>query len=292
MNKKQHSGIFKCLFPAAGYGTRFLPVTKSSPKEMLPIIDKPLIHYGVEEAYTAGIRDMMFIVGRNKESIVNYFDINVELENHIKGGKVEWRLNEIRNLLQNCIFSYIRQGEIKGLGHAILTARHYVESHAFAVCLADDLFFGGGTVSENKSKRNEVRVLAEMVKLYEKHRCTILATAEVPAEDISKYGIIDGEPIDEDLIDVRSLVEKPDADKAPSNLAIIGRYILVPTIFDYLKKLKVGAGGEIQLTDALIEQNRNERILAYKVREPHFDCGDPGKYANAIQYARKIRNLL
>ena len=280
-SKTRH--IHKCVFPAAGYGTRFLPVTKSSPKEMLPIINKPLIHYGVEEAYQAGMRDMMFIVGRNKEAIVNYFDINVELEERIRGTKTEDRLTELRALLQNCVFSYIRQGEIRGLGHAILMARHHMEKQAFAVCLADDLCLNADPTKGG--------VLSEMCALYEQHRCTILAAAEVPQQEVSQYGIIDAKPLGEDLFEARALVEKPPAQDAPSNLAIIGRYILSPSVFEYLAQTKTGAGGEVQLTDALAEQVQHERMLVYKIKQYHFDCGDLGKYAKAIRYVSQLRGL-
>ena len=283
MNNSKTQQVYKCVFPAAGYGTRFLPVTKSSPKEMLPIINKPLIHYGVEEAYQANIRDMMFIIGRNKEAIVNYFDINVELEERIKGTTTEGRLTELRALLQNCIFSYIRQGEIKGLGHAILTARHHTDHQPFAVCLADDLCLSAGPEGGG--------VLAKMCALYEEHRCTILAAAEVPQHDVSKYGIIDARPLGEGLFEAKALVEKPSAADAPSRLAIIGRYILTPNVFDYLARIKSGAGGEIQLTDALAQQVQHERMLVYKIKEHHFDCGDLAKYAAAIRYVSQLNGL-
>jgi len=266
--------IHKCVFPAAGYGTRFLPVTKSNPKEMLPILNKPLIHYGVAESYEADINDMMFIVGRNKEAIVNYFDINFELENQIKGTSKEELLTEIRSLLKNCSFSYVRQGEIKGLGHAILTVRHQVENAPFAVLLSDDLCM------TEKSKG----VLHQMHQVYQQEKCTILAIEEVPLELVSRYGIVQADEIDKNLYEIKSMVEKPSLDEAPSQFAIIGRYILMPSIFSYLSKTKEDAQGEYQLTDALAEQAKHERVLGLKIDAKRFDCGNIAGFAAATSY--------
>ena len=266
--------IHKCVFPAAGYGTRFLPITKSSPKEMLPILNKPLIHYGVAESYEADIKDMMFIVGRNKEAIVNYFDINFELENQIKGTSKEELLTEIRSLLKSCSFSYVRQGEIRGLGHAILTVRHQVENAPFAVLLSDDLCIA----EKNKG------VLHQMHQLYQQEKCTILAIEEVPLELVSRYGIIKANQIDDNLYEIKSMVEKPSLEEAPSQFAIMGRYILTPDIFSYLAKTREDAQGEHQLTDALAEQAKHERVLGLKVEAKRFDCGNIAGFAAATSY--------
>ena len=266
--------IHKCIFPAAGYGTRFLPVTKSSPKEMLPIVNKPLIHYGVAESYEADIKDIMFIVGRNKESIVNYFDINFELENHIKGTQKEDQLSDLRELLKNCAFSYIRQGEIKGLGHAILTAHHHVENMPFAVILSDDLCLA----PQGKG------VLHQMHEIYKQEKCTIIALQEVLPAETSHYGIVDAQQIDDRLYEIKSMIEKPSPEKAPSQLAIIGRYILVPSIFSYLQKIKPGSNKEYQITDALAEQAKHERVIGLKINATHFDCGNIEGFVQATSY--------
>lgn len=269
--------IRKCIFPAAGYGTRFLPITKSSPKEMLPILNKPLIHYGVAESYEAGIKDMMFIVGRNKEAIVNYFDISFELENHIKGTDKENHLKEVRDLLKNCSFSYVRQGEMQGLGHAILTVHHQVESAPFAVLLSDDLCLA----------ENGKGALHQMYEVYQQEKCTILAIEEVPLEMVSRYGIVDANQIDDGLYKIKSMVEKPSPAEAPSRLAIIGRYILMPSIFSYLKDIKKDSRGEYQLTDALKEQVKKERVLGLKVKTKRFDCGNIEGFVAATSYTFK-----
>lgn len=266
--------IHKCIFPAAGYGTRFLPITKSSPKEMLPILNKPLIHYGVAESFEAGIKDMMFVVGRNKEAIVNYFDISFELEDHIKGTSKEELLTEIRTLLKSSSFSYVRQGEIRGLGHAIRTVQHQVGNAPFAVLLSDDLCIA----EENKG------VLHQMHKVYQQEKCTILAIEEVPLELVSRYGIVNAKQIDDSLFEIRSMVEKPSLDEAPSQLAIIGRYILMPSIFSYLANIKEDSQGEYQLTDALAEQAKQERVLGLKVKTKRFDCGNIAGFAAATSY--------
>ena len=211
--------INKCLFPAAGYGTRFLPVTKSMPKEMLPLVDKPLIQYGVEEAMAAGIHGIAVVTGRGKRALEDHFDINFELEQQIAGTGKEELLTEIRHIIETCTFSYTRQVEMKGLGHAILTGETLIGDQPFAVILADDY-----CVAE------EDGVLTQMVKLYEKYQCSIVAIEEVPKEETFKYGVIDGEMEEDRIYRVNSMVEKPDPEDAPSNLAIIGRYILTPDI--------------------------------------------------------------
>ncbi|MCV3393680.1 UTP--glucose-1-phosphate uridylyltransferase GalU [Campylobacter sp. IFREMER_LSEM_CL908] len=263
-----------CIFPAAGYGTRFLPATKTLPKEMLPILTKPLIHYGVDEALEAGMETMGFVTGRGKRALEDYFDISYELEHQIAGTKKEYLLSEIRTLIDRCTFTFTRQNEMKGLGDAVLKAKPLVQDEAFGVILADDL-----CVNEDG-----VNVLAQMVKIYEKYRCSVIAVMEVEADQVSNYGVIAGNAVEEDLIMVNSMVEKPDPKDAPSNLAIIGRYILTPDIFDILENTKAGKNGEIQLTDALLSQATNNMVLAYKFKGKRFDCGSVEGFVEATNY--------
>ena len=265
--------ITKCLFPAAGYGTRFLPATKATPKEMLPVLTKPLIQYGVEEAVDAGISTMAIVTGRGKRAIEDHFDISYELEHQIKGTSKEPLLTEIRALITQCTFSYTRQVEMKGLGHAILTGETLIGQEAFAVILADDL-------CDNSDKG----VLEQMVTLYKKYNCSIVAIEEVPKEETSKYGVIAGNEIEDDVFEITDMVEKPDPQDAPSNLAIIGRYILTPDIFDIIRETKPGKGGEIQITDALLEQAKNGKVLAYKFKGQRFDCGSVDGFVEATNY--------
>ncbi|MEA3353647.1 MAG: UTP--glucose-1-phosphate uridylyltransferase GalU, partial [Campylobacterota bacterium] len=247
--------IKKCLFPAAGYGTRFLPATKATPKEMLPVLTKPLIQYGVEEAIEAGIDTMAIVTGRGKRAIEDHFDISYELEHQIKDTPKEHYLTQIREVINNCTFSYTRQTHMKGLGHAILTGETLIGQNPFAVLLADDL-------CDNDLEDNGV--LSQMVSLYEKYKCSIVAIEEIPNKDTDKYGVIAGNEIAEGLYEISDMVEKPDPKDAPSNMAIIGRYILTPEIFDILRETKPGVGGEIQITDALLTQAKKSRVLAYK----------------------------
>jgi len=266
--------IKKCLFPAAGYGTRFLPVTKATPKEMLPILTKPLIQYGVEEAVEAGINTMAIVSGRGKRAIEDHFDISYELEHQIKGGTKEILLDEIRALISQCTFSYTRQIEMKGLGHAILTGETLIGNEPFAVVLADDLC------------SNDEGVLSQMVAVFEKYNCSIVAIEEVPLEQTNKYGVIAGKLVDgtDDTYRVSDMVEKPDPKDAPSNLAIIGRYILTPDIFDILRTTKAGKGGEIQITDALLEQAKEGRVIAFKFKGKRFDCGSVDGFVEATNW--------
>lgn len=266
-----------CIFPAAGYGTRFLPATKTLPKEMLPILTKPLIHYGVDEALEAGMDTMGFVTGRGKRALEDYFDISYELEHQISGTKKEYLLAEIRTLINRCTFTFTRQNEMRGLGDAVLKGKALVQDEAFGVILADDL-----CVNEEG-----VGVMAQMVKIYEKYRCTIVAVMEVPKEHISSYGVIAGNAVEEDIIMVNSMVEKPNAKEAPSNLAIIGRYILTPDIFGILQNTKAGKNGEIQLTDALLSQATNGMVLAYKFQGKRFDCGSVEGFVEATNYFYK-----
>ena len=268
--------IKKCLFPAAGYGTRFLPATKAIPKEMLPVLTKPLLQYGVEEAIEAGLTTMAIVTGRGKRAIEDHFDVSYELEHQIKGTAKEEYLTQIRNVINACTFSYTRQIEMKGLGHAILTGETLIGEESFAVILADDL-------CDNDSKG----VLAQMVKLYEEHKCSIVAVEEVPKEDTNKYGVIAGEFLSPNLVRVNNMIEKPDPKDAPSNLAIIGRYILTPDIFDILRETKPGKGGEIQITDALLQQAKEGRVLAYKFQGKRFDCGSVDGFVEATNYFYK-----
>lgn len=265
--------IKKCLFPAAGYGTRFLPATKSMPKEMMPVVNKPLIEYGVEEAIQAGMTDMCVVTGRGKHSLMDHFDKNYELEHQISGTAKESLLTDIRTLIDSASFTFIRQNEMKGLGHAILTGRPLVGDNPFAVVLADDLCVN-----------LEQGVLAQMVALYNQFRCSIVAVQEVPESETHKYGVIAGELIKDDIFRVDDMVEKPEPSTAPSNLAIIGRYILTPDIFDLIEQTEPGKGGEIQITDALLKQAKAGCVLAYKFKGQRFDCGSVEGYIEATNY--------
>ena len=254
--------ITKCLFPAAGYGTRFLPATKAMPKEMLPVLTKPLIQYGVEEAMEAGLTEMAVVTGRGKRAIEDHFDISYELEHQIKGTEKERYLADIRNIIDVCTFSYTRQIEMKGLGHAILTGGTLIGNVPFAVLLADDLCVGYGE-----------SVLGQMVELYKKYRCSIVAIEEIDIAESTKYGIVDGKEIENGVFMVSDMVEKPFPQDAPSNMAIIGRYILTPDIFDILKNTPIGKNGELQITDALKIQAKNNMVIAYKFKGKRYDCG-------------------
>lgn len=266
--------IRKCLFPAAGYGTRFLPATKAIPKEMLPVLTKPLLQYGVEEAMSAGLDTMAIVTGRGKRAIEDHFDISYELEHQIKGTSKESYLNEIRSVIDRCTFSYTRQIEMKGLGHAILSGETLIGNEPFSVILADDLCDNG----EGKS------VLFQMVELFKKYKCSIVAVEEVPKDQTNKYGVIAGEVLEDKIIKVTDMVEKPEPEDAPSNLAIIGRYILTPDIFDILRETQPGKGGEIQITDALLQQAKQGKVIAYKFDGKRFDCGSVDGFVKATNY--------
>ena len=267
--------IKKCLFPAAGYGTRFLPATKAIPKEMLPVLTKPLLQYGVEEAIKAGCETMAIVTGRGKRAIEDHFDRSYELEHQIDGTSKEVLMHEIRDIVQNYTFSYTRQTEMKGLGHAILTGQTLIGDEPFAVILADDLC----------DNTHNQAVLAQMTKLYEKYpdKC-IVAIEEIPKKDTNKYGVIAGSLIEDNLYSVANMVEKPEPKDAPSNLAIIGRYILIPEIFDVIKDTKPGIGGEIQITDALLTLAKQDKVLAYKFDGVRFDCGSIDGFVKATNY--------
>lgn len=266
--------IRKCLFPVAGYGTRFLPATKSMPKEMLPVVNKPLVQYGVEEAVEAGLNNITFVTGRGKRAIADHFDISYELEHQIAGTSKEEYLMGIRNLIDNVNFSFTRQNKMLGLGHAILTGEPLIGDEAFGVVLADDLCIGGEYDG----------VLAQMVKLYNQFRCTIVAIQEVPEDEVHKYGVIAGESMMDGLYRVTDMVEKPKNEDAPSNLAIIGRYILTPDIFDKIRDTPPGANGEVQITDAILRQAKEGCVLAYKFKGRRFDCGSVDGFVEATNY--------
>ena len=263
--------IRKCLFPVAGYGTRFLPATKSMPKEMLPIVNKPLVQYGVEEAVKAGLDNVTFVTGRGKRAIADHFDISYELEHQIAGTNKEKYLDGIRHLIDNVNFSFTRQNNMLGLGHAILTGEPLIGDEAFGVVLADDLCFG-----------EDDGVMAQMVKLYNQFRCTIVAIEEVPEDEVHKYGVIKGESMMDGLYRVTDMVEKPAKEDAPSNLAIIGRYILTPDIFEILRNQAPGAGGEIQLADAINTQAAAGEVETVMLHGQRFDCGSVDGFLRAI----------
>jgi UTP--glucose-1-phosphate uridylyltransferase len=262
--------VTKAVFPVAGMGSRFLPATKASPKEMMPIVDKPLIQYAFEEAAAAGITDMIFITGRNKRAIEDHFDKAYELEAELSArGKDELlgRVQEVVPKSVNCI--YIRQAEPLGLGHAVLCARSVVGDQPFAVLLADDLI---------DAKRP---VIGQMAELYETNGCSILGVQDIPREQTDQYGVVAVDPRSGDLARVTAIVEKPKPQAAPSTLAVVGRYILTPRIFGHLEKRQSGAGGEIQLTDAIAALLREEQVLAYRFEGRRYDCGSKLGYLQA-----------
>lgn len=262
--------IRKAVFPVAGLGTRFLPATKAQPKEMLPVVDKPLIQYAVEEAYAAGIRQMIFVNGRNKRAIPDHFDTAYELEHELEhAGKDDLLalVHAVKPDDMECI--YIRQPKALGLGHAVLCAQSVVVGEPFAVLLADDLMVG------------EPPVLAQMVEQYAEWRASVLAVQEVPEDQVKRYGIVAGTPIHERLLDVTEIVEKPDPKDAPSRLGVAGRYLLTPGIFRVLANQKPGAGGEIQLTDGIATLLKREKVFAYSYEGKRFDCGSKEGFLQA-----------
>jgi len=265
--------IKKCLFPVAGYGTRFLPATKSMPKEMLPVVNKPLVQYGVEEAIEAGMTTCAMVTGRGKRIITDHFDISYELEHQISGSGKEAYLSSIRSVLDKAVFTTVRQREMKGLGHAILTGEPLIGNEPFGVLLSDDLCINDGP-----------GVLGQMAELFKQFRCSIVAIQEVPMEETHKYGVIRGESLKEDVFRIQEMVEKPDPKDAPSNLAIIGRYILTPDIFDILRETKPGANGEVQLTDALQTQANQGCVMAYRFKGRRFDCGSVPGFVEATTF--------
>ena len=270
------SAINKCLFPVAGYGTRFLPATKAIPKEMLPILTKPLIQYGVEEAMSAGMTTMAMVTSKHKQAIKNHFEPHADIEASIKGTAKEPLLDEVNHVSEQCDFSYIEQDQMLGLGHAIYTGKPLIGNESFAVILPDDLCTSQGD-----------SVLAQMVKLYEQHPdCCIVAIEEVPMAEVDKYGVIDGELLENstNAYRVNSMVEKPSPAEAPTNLAIIGRYILTPEIFDVLENTAPDKNGEIQITDALMTLAKQGKVIAYQFQGMRFDCGSVNGFVTATNY--------
>jgi len=268
--------IRKAVFPVAGLGTRFLPATKASPKEMLPIVDKPLIQYAAEEAEAAGADQLVFITGRNKRSIEDHFDKAYELESELESAGKAKLLDIVRNVLPasvTCV--YVRQAEPRGLGHAVLCSKSVVGDEPFFVLLADDLI------------RSPAKgVVAQMAEVYERFGTSVLAVQEVPREETKQYGIVQVEPGPEGELRVTSMVEKPDPSKAPSNLAVVGRYLLTPRIFEKLEQTDPGAGGEIQLTDAIAALLKDEPVIAYPFEGKRYDCGSKLGYLEAtVEFA-------
>lgn len=263
--------ITKAVFPVAGLGTRFLPATKASPKEMLPVVDKPLIQYGVEEAVEAGIDTIIFVTGRSKNAIVDHFDKAYELENELMiRGKTE-TLRMIRQMMPpNVSFVFIRQAEALGLGHAVLCAKSVVGDEPFAVILADDLIENGDN-----------GCMLQMVQQYEENQCSILGVEKVNPEETDKYGIVKTKEVSSSVGAVELIIEKPAPDRAPSNLAVVGRYILTPAIFNKIEETGKGAGGEIQLTDAIAALMTDEQVLAYEFEGKRYDCGSKLGYLMA-----------
>lgn len=262
--------ITKAVFPVAGFGSRFLPATKATPKEMMPVVDKPLIQYAVEEAVAAGITDMVFITGRNKRTIEDHFDTAYEVEAELAArGKTEL-LRAVQDVIPkhvNCI--YIRQSEPLGLGHAVLCAQPVVQDEPFAVILADDLIDA------------EPPVIKQMVDVFTTHQCSVLGVQEVPRSQTGHYGIVSATNLVPGVEQVHGIVEKPRPEEAPSNLAVVGRYILMPRIFHHLAQIQAGAGGEIQLTDGIAALLREERLLAYRFSGTRYDCGSKLGYLKA-----------
>jgi UTP--glucose-1-phosphate uridylyltransferase len=274
--------IRKAVFPVAGLGTRFLPATKANPKEMLPIVDKPLIQYAAEEAIAAGVDELIFVTSSSKRAIEDHFDKNYELESELeKKGKWDM-LAVVRGVVPpgvSCV--YVRQPEALGLGHAVLCARKVVGDDPFAVILADDLIDGDGTPC-----------LAQMAELFDRERCSVLGVEEVAPDETDRYGIVDADPCDAQSCQLRGIVEKPAPEAAPSTLAVVGRYILTPRIFDLLEQVTPGAGGEIQLTDAIAALLAEERILGYRFQGRRFDCGSKLGYLEAmVEYALRHPEL-
>jgi len=270
--------IKKCLFPAAGYGTRFLPATKAVPKEMLPILTKPLLQYGVEEALAGGIDTMAIVTGRGKRSIEDHFDNAFELESQLAGTSKEHYLEEIKTVIESATFTYVRQRQMIGLGNAILTGEPLIGNEPFAVVLADDL-----------CDCDEEGVLSQMKEVYSKYQCSIIAIEEIPMDQTNKYGVIDGNLVNgtSDTYRVTDMIEKPEPKDAPTNMAIIGRYILTPDIFDILRNTKPGKGGEIQITDALLTQAKQGNVIAYRFKGKRFDCGSVEGYVEATNHFYK-----
>ena len=272
--------VKKAVIPAAGLGTRFLPATKAQPKEMLPIVDKPTLQYIIEEAVASGIEEILIITGRNKKSIEDHFDKSVELELELEQKGKKELLDIVQGISNMINIHYIRQKEPRGLGDAIYCARHFIGDEPFAVMLGDDIV------------DNEVPCLKQLMDAYEEYRTTILGVQKVSEKDTNKYGIIAAKHIEDRVYKVKDLVEKPEIGKAPSNIAILGRYIITPEIFDILRDLPTGKGGEVQLTDALKELAKKEAMYAYNFEGKRYDVGDKLGFLEAtIDFALKRDNL-
>ncbi|EEA84702.1 UTP--glucose-1-phosphate uridylyltransferase [Peptacetobacter hiranonis DSM 13275] len=279
-DEKMQRKVRKAVIPAAGLGTRFLPATKAQPKEMLPIVDKPTLQYIIEEAVASGIEEILIITGRNKKSIEDHFDKSVELELELENKGKKELLEIVQNISNMINIHYIRQKEPRGLGDAIYCARHFIGDEPFAVMLGDDIV------------DNKVPCLKQLMDAYDEYRTTILGVQKVAKEDTNKYGIIDAKFIEDRVYKVKDLVEKPDSDKAPSNIAILGRYIITPEIFDILSDLPPGKGDEIQLTDALKELSKKEAMYAYDFEGRRYDVGDKLGFLEAtVDFALKRDEL-
>ncbi len=262
--------VKKAIFPVAGLGTRFLPATKAQPKEMLPVVDKPLIQYAVEEAYAAGVREMIFVTGRHKRPIEDHFDMTFELEYALEQSNKQDLLDVVRSIKPDdmeCI--YVRQAQALGLGHAVLCGERLVGNHPFAVLLADDLMVG------------DTPILKQMVEQFEEWRASIIAVQEVPAEHTSRYGIVAGTEVNDRMMDIDRIVEKPQPADAPSQLGVAGRYILTPGVFHEMTAQPRGVGGEIQLTDAIASMLRREKVFAYRYAGKRYDCGSKEGFLEA-----------
>jgi len=276
--------ITKCLFPVAGYGTRFLPATKAIPKEMLPILTKPLIQYGVEEAMNTGMTTMAMVTSKYKQAIKNHFELHDDIKSSIKNTVKEALCDELNDIMSQCAFAYIEQQQMLGLGHAIYTGKPLIGNEPFAVILPDDLCTNLGDP-----------VLKQMTALYEQHPDScIVAIEEVPMTEVDKYGVIGGELLQgsNNAYQVHSMVEKPSPEQAPTNLAIIGRYILTPEIFDVLENTSPDKNGEIQITDALMTLAKQGKVIAYKFKGTRYDCGSVKGFVVATNVFAKIQGII
>lgn len=272
--------VRKAIIPAAGLGTRFLPATKAQPKEMLPIVDKPTIQYIIEEAVAAGIQDIIIVTGRNKRSIEDHFDRSIELELELERGQKQEMLEMVRDISEMANIHYIRQKEPRGLGHAILAARHFIGNEPFAVLLGDDVVI------------SQKPCLGQMLDVYNEYRTSILGVQTVDHQVVNKYGIIAGKQVDERVYKVSDMVEKPALDEAPSNVAVLGRYIITPEIFEFLETQDAGKGGEIQLTDALKRLAREQAMYAYDFKGHRYDVGTKVGFIQAnIEFALRSQEL-
>ncbi|MFM0322959.1 UTP--glucose-1-phosphate uridylyltransferase GalU [Caballeronia glebae] len=267
--------VTKAVFPVAGLGTRFLPATKASPKEMLPVVDKPLIQYAVEEAMAAGITEMIFVTGRSKRAIEDHFDKSYEIEAELEARGKDKLLELVRSIKPSHVDCfYVRQAEALGLGHAVLCAEKLVGDNPFAVILADDLLHG------------KPPVMTQMIEVFDHYHSSVIGVEEIPPEDSKSYGIIDGKEWEDNIFKLAGIVEKPEPAVAPSSLGVVGRYVLKPRIFDHIRAVKPGAGGELQLTDAIQSLLSDEQVLAYKYHGTRFDCGSKLGYLKAtVEFA-------